>query len=329
MPANLTPQYQKAEEAYRRAQSAEERIACLEEMLALIPKHKGTEKLQAELKTRLKESRNELKTEKKAARKGRSYKFPRQGAGQVLLVGAPNAGKSRILAELTHAEPEVADYPFTTREPVPGMMPWNDVTVQLIDTPPVTDSHIEPYLTSLVRAADLALLCFDGSSDDAPEETAAVLHQLASRKTLLASATAFDDEDFSVLRIQTILTITRGDDPDSDLRFELLRELQPCDFPVVKVQLDDPQSREALRNTIYESLNVIRVYTKRPGKPADYDSPFTIPRSGTVEDLANQVHRDIAEKLKFARVWGQNVHDGQSVGREHELSDGDLVELHA
>ncbi|HID21345.1 MAG TPA: TGS domain-containing protein [Planctomycetaceae bacterium] len=156
-----------------------------------------------------------------------------------------------------------------------------------------------------------------------------MIEQFETRKTLLASDTAFDEEDFSVLRVKTLLVMTRGDDPDCDMRLEFFRELTGKDFPHIKVQLDNAADRERLRDTIYRSLDVIRVYTKRPGKPPDYDSPFTIPRGGTVEDLAMQVHRDIAASLKFARVWGTNVHDGQSVGRDHQLSDQDLVELHA
>jgi uncharacterized protein len=328
MPANLTPQYQKAEEAYRRAQTPQESVECLEKMLQLIPKHKGTEKLQAELKTRLKEAKAELQAEKSAPKKGRSYKFPRQGAGQVVIVGGPNAGKSRLLAELTNAQPEVAPYPFTTREPLPGMMPWEDVTVQLIDTPPISESHIEPYINSLVRTADLALLCLDGSSDDAPDETAEAISQLKARKTLLSAETGFDEDDYSIVRVKTLLIVTRGDDPGCDDRLEYFREMAGSNFETLRVELDREESREQIRNRIYENLNVIRVYTKRPGKAPDYDSPFTIPQDGTVEDLAVHIHRELAESLKFARVWGENVHDGQSVGREHVLSDKDLVELH-
>jgi uncharacterized protein len=329
MPANLTPQYQKAEEEYRRAQTPEEQVECLQRMLQLIPKHKGTEKLQADLKTRLKEARTAAEHEAKAGKKvGKSYTYPRQGAGQVVIIGAPNAGKSRVLAELTHATPEVAPYPFTTREPLPGMMPWQDVKVQLIDTPPITDAHFEPYLTGLVRCADLVLLAFNGASDDAPDETAEVSRQLESRKTHLAAESGFAEDDLTTVRVKTLLVATQAGDPGCDDRLAYFQEVRPHELPIVRVEFDRPESRDALRNAVYEALTVIRVYTKRPGRPAELADPFTIPQGGTIEDLALKVHREMAEKLKFGKVWGVSARDGQSCGRDHHLCDKDVVELH-
>lgn len=329
MAANLTPQYLKVQEAYRQAQTSQEQVECLEKMLELVPKHKASEKLQAELKTRLKEAREELHVEKSAPKKTKSYKFPPQGAGQVVILGAPNAGKSRVLKELTHAHPEVAPYPFTTREPLPGMMPWEDVVVQLIDTPPITKSVFEPYLSSLVRTADAVLLCFDGSSDEAPEETLDVIQHFTERKTLLAKDSGFAEDDYSVVRIKTLLVVTRGDDPGCSDRLEFFRDMGAPEFDQLRVELDRPESVAELRDRAFRMLNVMRVYTKAPGKPAVYTSPFTLPIGSTVEDLAVKVHKDIADKLTHARVWGTCVHDGQTVGREHVLHERDLVELHA
>lgn len=329
MPANLTPQYLKAEEEYRRAQSTTEQIACLENMLLQIPKHKGTEKLQADLKTKLKEARDELTAEKKAPKKGKSYKFPRQGAGQMVIVGAPNSGKSRLLKELTNAEPEVAPYPFTTREPFPAMMPWEDVSVQLIDTPPITDSQFEVYIPNLVRSTDVVILCFDGASDDAPQETQTVVDQIQQRKTVLSDHTGFDEDDFSTIHVKTILVATKGGDPDVELRLSMFQELCSQKLITEIVELDKPEDIARLRNRLFSMLGVIRIYTKAPGKPADYSNPYTLPIGGTVEDLAGKVHRELAEKVKHAKIWGTSASDGQTVGRDHVLADKDLVELHA
>lgn len=329
MAVNATPQYKKAEEEYRRAQTVQEQIECLEKMLVLLPKHKASEKVQSDLKTRLKEARAELAAEKAAPKKfGKSYRFPRQGAGQIVVLGGPNAGKSRLLAELTSAKPEVAPYPFTTREPQPGMMPWEDVFVQLIDTPPITDTHFETYLANIVRTADAALVCFDGSSDDAPDHTAEVIRQIEERKTVLARESGFVEDDLTQIRVKTLLVPTRADDSGFADRLAFFEEMFPGRFDSQPVEFDRPELVAALRDRIYKMLGMIRVYTKAPGKPAERKAPFTIHAGGTVEDLAEKIHKDLAAKLTHARIWGSGVHDGQSVGREHLLADKDLVELH-
>jgi len=332
MAVNAPPQYFKAEEAYRRAGTVQEQVACLEQMLVLLPKHKASEKVQADLKTRLKEAKEQLQAERSAPKKGKTYRFPRQGAGQGIILGGPNSGKSRILKELTNAHPEVAPFPFTTREPMPGMMPWEDVTVQLIDTPPITDSLFEPYIPNLVRSTDLVLLAFDGSSDDAPEHTAEVLRQLDQRKTHLARETGFVEDDFSRVRVKTLLVVTRADDPGATDRLEFFHEMVPGEngqprFEELQIELDRPESVTDLRNRIFQALGVIRVYTKAPGKPADYSSPFTIPVGGTIEDLAGRVHNDLVDKVKSAKLWSYGQKDMQTIGRDALLHDRDLVEL--
>src|SRR5436309_2289716 len=166
MAVNLTPQYMEAEEEYKKARTPEEKQEALKKMWALLPKHKASEKLQAQLKTRMSDVREAVEAKKHAKKGGVSYKIPRQGAGQYVLLGAPNAGKSRLLTRLTRATPEVAPYPFTTREPHVGMMEWEDVKVQLVDLPPITADFMEGYLSSLVRSADAALLFVDLADDD-------------------------------------------------------------------------------------------------------------------------------------------------------------------
>ena len=329
MAANLTIKYYLAEEKYRRAQTSEERLRCLEVMLQVIPKHKGTDHLQAAIRSRIKEARAEVQAERDTPKSNRTFRIPRQGAGTAVVIGAPNSGKSRIVAALTNAEPEVADYPFTTREPFPAIMSCQEVLIQLVDTPPVSQAPVEPYLVNYVRSADLVVLAFDGSSDDAPEEAFNVVQQLEARKTQLDSETGYDESDFAKLRVRTLIAVTRSSDADSATRLGLFREMIPRDLPAVSVELEQSDSHEMLRQTIYDSLGLIRVYTKAPGQAAVYKEPFAIPAGSTVETLAERVHHDFVECLRFARVWRLDGHDGQQVGRDHVLHEGDMVELHA
>ncbi len=330
MAANLTPQYLEAETEYKKAKTAEERLAALKKMYTLIPKHKASEKLQADLKTKMSEAREEIEREKKSPKKGGvSYKIPKQGAGQYVMVGAPNVGKSRLLTRLTRAAPEVAPYPFTTREPHAGMMAWEDVHVQLIDTPPITADYLEGYLSSMVRSADAALLLLDLGDDDGPFAAETVAEQLAQKKTVLVGQPPTERDDPTIEHIKTLLVANKSDLPGAGDRLEIVREMFGPRYPIHAITAEHGTGLEDLRNAIYRFLNVIRVYTKHPGKPADLESPFTCPAGSTLLGFAALVHRDFAESLKSARIWGTGVFDGQTVGREHVLYDKDVVELHA
>ena len=329
MAVNLTPQYHEAELEYKRAQTAEERLECLKKMWQLVPKHKASEKLQAELKTKMSVLRDEIEHAKQHPKKaGVSYKFPRQGAGQYVIVGAPNAGKSRLLTRLTRAVPEVAPYPFTTREPHVGMMDWQDVKVQLIDTPPITADYMESYVSNLVRAADAAILMLDLGDDDGPFAAETALERLAQVKTILIGQKPAEQEDYSIQYVKTLLLANKIDLPGAADRLEIVREMFSPKFPIHVLSAEHGAGLEDARNAIYECLQVIRVYTKQPGKPPDMQSPFTCPVGSTVVEMASLVHRDFADQLKSARIWGSGVHDGQSVGREHVVHDKDVVELH-
>ena len=329
MAVNLTPQYLEAEAEYKRAHTAEERLECLKRMWALVPKHKASEKLQAELKTKLSEAREEVEKERKSPKKaGVSHKIPKQGAGQVLLLGGPNGGKSRLLTRLTRATPEVAPYPFTTREPHAGMMEWEDVRVQLIDTPPITADYLESYLSSLVRSADAALLVVDLGDDDGPLAAEAAVERLAGVKTVLTGKPPVETGDPSIHHTKTMLVANKLDLPDAAERLELVRELFADRFPIQALDAESGHGLEDLRTAIYRLLNVIRVYSKKPGKPPDMQAPFTCPAGSTLLQMAELVHRDFADKLKSARIWGTGVYDGQTVTRDHVLHDKDVVELH-
>ncbi len=329
MPANLTPQYLKAEEEYKRAQSPEEKLECLRQMWVLLPKHKGTEKLQAELKSKLSHAKEDVDGAKKAAKKGGvSHKIPRDGAGQIMIVGAPNAGKSQLLKSLTNAHPEVAPFPFTTHAPQPGMMPWNDVQVQLIDTPPITGDYLEGYLPGMIRSADAALLVLDLSVDEGLEQTDELLRRLDEAKVRLVTLAAPDTGNDAVADKKTLLVANKIDADGASDRLPFARELFGDRFEIVVISATAGTGVEELRDRAYRFLEVVRVYSKAPGKPADRERPFTSPAGSTVLDVARLVHRDIADQFKYARIWGTGVFDGQTVGREHVVHDGDLLELH-
>lgn len=328
MPANLTPMYRKAERDYRHAQSAMEQVECLQKMLQLIPKHKGTDKLQGFIKSKLAEAKIAARQQANAPKSGQAFRIPRHGSGRIVVVGGPNSGKSTILDLLTNAKPEVAPFPFTTREPLPAVMDFHGVQIQLIDTPPITAGQLPPWMLNLVRTADAVILTFDGTSDDAPEDTAVVLNEFQSRRTQLSDRSGFDEQDFAVAHIPTLLVATRAADADVDVRLELLQGLCDVDCPVFRLEASQPDSVASLHSAVFERLGLIRIYTKPPGKPADMGAPLTVSRDGTVEDLALQIHEDLARDLKHARLWGHGDHDGQIIGRDHVLRDGDVVELH-
>ena len=329
MPANLPPQYSKAEEEFRKATTPADRLEKLREMFRLLPKHKGTEKLQSDLKQKISRVKDELETAKAGGkRSGVSHRVPHEGAGQVVLVGAPNAGKSALLAALTHAKPEVAPYPFTTRAPYPGIMFWEDVPVQLVDLPPITADFHEGWVTSVIRSADAALLVADLASDDVADATEAALSCLAQAHTELVGTLPFDNDDESLRHIKTLLVANKADADGALDRLEIVREWFSARFPVVPVSVERREGLDDLRRATYDLLGILRVYTKVPGKPVDRTRPFTLPLGGTVVDLARAIHRDLDHSLKFAKVWGTGVFEGQTVKRDHELHDGDVVELH-
>jgi ribosome-interacting GTPase 1 len=329
MPANLTPSYLKAEQEYRRATTLEDEIKCLQIMLQEIPKHKGTDHLQADLKSKIAKAKKDLQTEKSSGKKTRGIRLPRQGAGTVAILGGPNAGKSQLLCSLTRATSEVAPYPFTTKLPIPGMMPWEDVMVQLVDTPPVTADYLEPFMQGLVRAADLVLLLVDVGNDDGIERLQEVLDKVSQTKTRLAANSSLDENDVGLSYTRTFLICTKIDLPGADERIELLHELCPLEFPEYRISAQEGTGLETLRDAIYQALDVVRVYSKLPtAKQPDFERPFTLRRGSQLTDLAAQVHKDFVDNLKFARVWGSAVHDGTVVKGDYVLHDKDVVELH-
>ncbi len=329
MPANLTQQYRKAEQAYRQAASASDELQCLQTMFRELPKHKGTDKLQAELKQKISQAKAALEAQASSPKNSLNVRIPRQGAGRVILLGGPNSGKSQFVRATTRAEPEVAEYPFTTRVPDPAMMPFEDVTIQLIDLPPVTRDLLDPASVGLIRGGDLVLLFVDLSHDEGWEQCQEVLDQFQSSKTRLGQQTYLDETDIGRTYTATFLVLNKCDAEESDLRWELFQESPIPDLETFQISSVTGDGVPHLQAAIFEKLDVVRVYTKSPkDKQPDYTHPFTIHRGGTVGELAAMVHKDFAQGLKSARVWGSAVHDGTTVKADYVVHDKDVVELH-
>lgn len=324
MPANLTPQYLEADKRYREAKTSSDKIAILEEMLAIIPKHKGTDKLQADLKRRLSKLKAELQKKKATSRTGDPAYVEPEGIGQAVLVGPPNAGKSMILSRLTKANPEVADYPFTTRTPLPGMAEYENVQIQLVDLPPISKEHIESWLPVIIRQADIVLLVIDLSTEELLEQIEMVKGMLRERRIELEDK----QEQIGVAYKKTIIVANKIDLPGSEENLTLLQELYGQKYSLLSISAGRGINLEELKSRIYNALDVVRVYTKAPGKEVNYNEPLAVKKGSNVLDVAQSIHKDFADKLRFARIWGRDKYAGQKVHKDYILQEGDIIEFH-
>ncbi len=325
MPANLTPEYFKAEKWYREATTTNEKILALEQMLSVMPKHKGTDHLRADLRRKL------SKLKEAPAKKGHGthvdiFHVPRSGAGQIVLIGTPNSGKSSIVAALTNAKVNVADFPFATSAPVPGMVTFEDVPIELVDMPPITADYLAPGQVGTYRNCDVIGIVIDLSAD-VEEQLGICLDFLESRKLLIDAEAPAVDEHGNALAKKAFCICTKSDIAAAGA-VEKLKQKCKYRFEFVEISNTTGVGLEKLSATMFRLLGIIRIYAKPPGKPADMSDPFTLPAGATVMDLATAIHRELAGKLKFARIWGTGVYDGQNAQRNHVLNDRDIIELH-
>jgi ribosome-interacting GTPase 1 len=328
MPTNLPAEYYNVEELFRAARTTEDKIRYLEEMLGTIPKHKGTDHLRADLRRKLSQLRDSAESQRKGGRRVSPYVIEKEGAGRVAVIGPPNVGKSALVAALTNASPDVADYPFTTQFPLPGMMPIENIQVQLIDTPPLSRDFDEPQLFNLIRGAELMLLIVDLQTFpiEQLEESITLLDEARIVPTHLYDPA---EEPRHVTVIPLLIVANKTDDPAADADFEVLCELVGGDWPLIPFSATEMRGVDRFKAAVYDALNIIRIYSKPPGRQPDHSAPFVLRKGSTVEEFAAAVHRDFVDNLKSARIWGTGVYDGQMVGRDHVLHDGDIVELRA
>ncbi len=340
MPANLTPDYRAAETAFRNARDPKERLDHLREMLRVIPKHKGTDHLQAEIKKRIKDLTTEISgPARTGARTGPATYVASEGAAQIALLGPPNSGKSTLHAALTGSHSEVGPHPFTTQFPQPGMYMYEDIPFQLVDLPPISPKHPVPWIVNALQPADASLLVVDVGDPACVERVITVHNLLKERRIELTEvwpsdlpepATPADDHlaTFNMV-LPTLLVATKKNlYPDSRAQLHVLEELAGFNFPTLAVSGSTGEGFDELGSRLAAKLEIFRVYTKVPGRPADMTRPFTVRRGQTIADVARLVHRDMAESVKFARIWGERTFAGQQVGKDRPVDDGDVVELH-
>ena len=327
MPTNLPPEYFDAEKNYKEAQGAEEKITCLEELIRTIPTHKGTDRLRADYRRRLSKLKAGAQSNKGSSRHKSVFKVEKEGCAQVAVIGTPNVGKSSLVAAFTNAAPQIGNYPFTTQVPLPGIMDFKKVHIQLIDTPPLSRQHIISEVFDLIRGADLILLLVDLLTD--PLSQISETMELLIEKRIYPPDYELSEEEEKRGKVKKILVVAnKDDDLQADENLEIFLELLEMDSEVIAISLLNRRNLDLLKDKIYNYLNIIRVYSKATGKPASMDHPFVLKKGETVQDFCRQVHKDFAANLKVAKAWGTGVFDGQKVHRDHVLHDGDIVELH-
>jgi len=330
MPANLPPQYYELEREFKDEREPREKLRLAQELLSIMPKHKGTDKLQADLKSKIAKLKKQLEGDAKShgARQVTAHDYiPREGAGQIILIGAPNSGKSSLVDLLTHAKPLIGDYPYTTREPLTGMMDYETIQIQLIDTPPISHESFEGYLTGLIRNADAVMLMVDLESKTMIDDARSITDQLEEKRIILQPELnpTKDDPRYSYKR--TFICAHKEYEDESGEKQKRIAEAFE-DFKIVATSIIDDASIARLRKTLFEILSIVRVYTKPVGKDVELVDPVILPAGGTVEDAAAALHKDFAAKLKFARIWGEGKFDGQRVQRDFHVHDGDILEFH-
>lgn len=305
MSANLPPQFFQLQAKLKQVTTPEEKISILEEMLAICPKHKGTEKVQKELKSKI--AKLKKQTPKKIKREV-FYSVVKEGAGQIVIIGSTNSGKSSLLNALTNAQVKVAPYPFTTQIPQPAMMKYENILIQLVDTPPLTKES-PGWLKAIISGADGLLAVFDLSNPEIEKE-------IKELKEIL--------ENWNLENKKTIFLGNKIDLPEARKNFEKLKS----EYKIKPISAQNGIGIEELKKEIFDLLEIIRVYSKKPGKEPDLKHPFIAKRNTKLIELAKEISEDFATSFKYARLFRKDSQKFKIVGKDYLLNDEDIIEIH-
>lgn len=327
MPTNLPADYYNAQERFRSATTTADKITYLNEMMSTIPKHKGTDHLRADLRKKLSKLKSADQSKKGGKHRVSPYHFDKEGAGQIAVIGPPNVGKSTLLNAVTNATPEVSPAPFTTWNPTPGMMLIDNVQVQLIDTPPLSQDYIDPEFLNLLRRVDMVLVMVDLQANPVEQLHEAVDLLQKNRIAPLHLQGKLETEGF-VIYVPCLVLVNKHDGDEAAEYYQIFQELLDVECPLLPVSAATGFNIDKLKETIFDWLEIMRIYSQSPGAKPDYSAPFVVYEGCTVEEFAGKIHKDFLDTLKTARVWGKSVDfEGQMVSRDHVLQDEDVVEL--
>jgi len=323
MPTNVTAEYIAAEEEYKRADTVEDKIKALENMLSTCPTHKGCEKLRQEIKTKLAKLKEKKKRDLEKKAKGKSISIKKEGAATICLIGPPNSGKSLLLNKLTNSKVKVADYEFTTKKPEIGIMKYKGLKIQTIEIPSIVEGYSEsekgPQFLSILRQADLVIIVTDNPGIDF------IFSELD--KASIALNEDISDKDESWIKLNGIIVINKKD----IINIEKVHQELCKYYNLDRIQISSLNKKdiENLKDEIWRHLDLIKVYTKEPGKKVKKDEPVCIKKGATIADMAEHIHKDFIKKFRFARVWGKSARfSAMQAGLKHKLEDDDIVEVH-
>jgi len=389
MPTNLPAEAKRKWAEVSATKNLGEKLQLMQEFLSLVPKHKGTAKLCAQVKKQMATLRREIeeKKQRKAGKGGPKFFIEKEGAAQIVIIGLTNVGKSSLLRAVTNAKIEVSPNPYTTREPVPGILNYHDIQFQIVEAPALMEGAADGRAwglqsLALARNADGLIIMVDLSQDPV-EQSSLILGEMEKARILVSrprarveiekkfmgaglriilvgslvdstirdveellrsykvtdaivkiygEATLDDVEDAvfeSTVYKPTIIVANKTELDSAEKNLKILEAYVGGKLPILPISCKNGVNTEKLGETLFKTLDIIRVYTKEPSEKEFSKKPFTLKRGATVYDLAKNIHSDFSKNFAFARVWSKRlIFSPQKVGAGFVLEDGDIVEIH-
>ena len=392
MPTNLPPEAMDKWEEVEAAHTPKEKMEKMQEFLKYVPQHKGTMKLRGEMKRKIALIRNDLE-DKKRKGTGKSSGGPKlfiekEASAQIALIGMTNVGKSALMSATTNSKVLVTPRPFSTHEPVPGIMNYLDVQFQIVEAPAVMEGAFEgkaggQVTLGLARNADGVILMVDLSRDPVAqlelvlaelEKSRVLVYKPSGRVDIdrrhagtalrvilvgrLLGCSMRDVEELlreynvhdAIVRISgevsledvedaifestiykpAVIVANKLDLKGAQANLRHLKSFVNGKLPIVAMSCENKVGLQELGKALFESLGIIRIYTKEPGMKVHSDHPFALKKGANVNELAKNIHKELASNFMFAMVWAKRLpFSPKKVGMNFVLEDGDIIEIHA